>query len=39
LLKLNTVVDYEQRLRMKEDNPGPKHIKGDNSREIIICEG
>ena len=24
---------------MKEDNPGPKHIKGDNSREIIICEG
>jgi len=22
---------------MKEDNPGPKNIKGYNSREIIIC--
>jgi len=22
---------------MKEDNPGPKNIKGDHSREIISC--
>jgi len=24
---------------MKEDNPGPKNIKGLNSREIIISAG
>ena len=24
---------------MKEENPGPNEIQGDNSREIIICEG
>ena len=24
---------------MKEDNPGPKNVKGDNSMEIIICAG
>jgi len=24
---------------MKEDNSGPKIIKGDNSREVIICDG
>mgnify|MGYP000405677926 CR=1 FL=1 len=24
---------------MKEDNPSLKNIKGDNSREIIICLG
>ena len=23
----------------EEDNPGPKSIKGDNSRVIIICAG
>ena len=24
---------------MKEDNLGPKNIKGDNSRDTIICAG
>ena len=24
---------------MNEDNPGPKNIKGDYLREIIICVG
>ena len=24
---------------MEEDSPGPNNIKGDNSREIIICTG
>jgi len=24
---------------MKQDNTGKKNIKGDNSREIIICVG
>jgi len=24
---------------MKENDPGPKYIKGDNSREIIIFAG
>jgi len=36
LMKLHTVVLYGVRLCMKEDNPVPKNIKGDNSRERII---
>jgi len=36
-MKLNTVVLYDVRLCMKKDNPVPKNIKGENSRERIIC--
>jgi len=32
-----TVAVYKLRMCKKEDNPSPKHIKGDNSMEIIIC--
>ena len=38
-LKLYTVVVYNLRMCMKEDNPGPNNIKGDKLREIIICAG
>jgi len=38
-MKLYTVVVYDPRMRMKGDNTRPKIIKGDNSREIIICAG
>ena len=32
-----TVEVYDLRMCMKRDNPSPKNIKGDNSRELIIC--
>jgi len=35
-MKLFTVVVYDLRMCMKEDNLCLKNIKGDNSREIII---
>ena len=28
---------YDLRMCIKQDNPPPKNIKGDNTREIIIC--
>jgi len=37
LIKLYTVVVFNLRMCMKEDNPSQKNIKGDYSREIIIC--
>ena len=37
LMKLYTDVVYDTRMCMKEDNHGPKPIKGDNSRKIIVC--
>ena len=39
LMKLNTVVVYNLRMCMKDDNHGPTNIQGDYSREIIICAG
>jgi len=39
LLKLYTVVVYHLRMCMKEDNPGPTNIKGDNLKEIIMGAG
>jgi len=35
LMKFCTVVVYDLRMCMKEDNPGPNIFEGDNSREII----
>ena len=35
LMKLYTVVVYDLRMCMKEDNSGQKYHKGDNSKEII----
>jgi len=39
LMKLYTFAVYNLRMCMKESNPGQKNIKGDNSKEIIICVG
>ena len=38
LIKLHIVAKYNLRMcmMMKEDNPSPKNIKEDESREIII---
>jgi len=38
-MKLYTAVTYNLKMCMKEDNPDPKNIKGDNSREKMICVG
>ena len=38
-MKLYIVVVHDLRVCMKEDNPGLENIKGDHSKEIIICEG
>ena len=37
LMNLNTVVACNMRMGMKEDNPGLKKIKRDNSKKLIIC--
>ena len=37
LMKFYTVVVYKLWMCYKEHNPGLKKIKGDNSRELIIC--
>jgi len=29
-MKLHTVLVYNLRMGMKEDNPGPRYFKGDN---------
>ena len=34
-MKLYTVAVYVMMMCMKEDNPGPKYLKGDYSRDII----
>ena len=39
MMNLYTVVVYSLRICIKEDNPGPKYIKRDNSREIIVLTG
>jgi len=36
---LCAVEGYIKWMCMKEDNPGPKNIKGDNLRQMIICGG
>ena len=38
-MKLITVVVYALRMCMKEDNPCPKYVKEDHSRETISCAG
>ena len=38
-MKLYTVEVFDPSMKIKEDNPGQENIKGDNSREIIICAG
>ena len=38
-MKLDKVVVYKLKMCVKEINPGPKNIKGDNLREIIMCVG
>ena len=35
LMKLYSVVVFDLRMCMKGDNPGPKSIKGDNSRDFF----
>ena len=37
-MKLYTVAVYILKMSLKGDKAGPKNIKGDNSREIIVCE-
>ena len=37
LLELYTVIAYNLSMGMKEDDPSPQNIKGDKSKEIIIC--
>jgi len=38
-MKLYTVMVYNLSMCMKEDNSGSTNVKGDNSREMIICAG
>ena len=38
-MKLYTVLVYKLWMCMMKDNPGLKNIKGDYSRETIICAG
>ena len=37
LMKLYAIVVYNLEMWMKEDAPGPRNIKGDNSMKIINC--
>ena len=33
----HTIAVYAIGMCIREDNPDPKNIKGDNSREMVIC--